>query len=215
MTLAIAIAQGYETYTLSFNYGQRHRFELKAAERIANALGAKQHRVVKIDNQIFAGSALTDDVDVPKSRSEKEIGAEIPITYVPARNTIFLSHALAWAEMIPAGHIFIGVNALDYSGYPDCRPEFIAMFETLANLGTKAGVEGKRFQIHAPLIKFSKADIIRKALELDVDLSLTHSCYDPSPKGLACGQCDSCQLRLKGFREAGVADPIQYAAVTP
>jgi 7-cyano-7-deazaguanine synthase len=214
-TLAIAIAQGYETYTLSFNYGQRHRFELKAAERIANALGAKQHRVVKIDNQIFAGSALTDDVDVPKSRSEKEIGAGIPVTYVPARNTIFLSHALAWAEMIPAGHIFIGVNALDYSGYPDCRPEFIAMFETLANLGTKAGVEGNRFQIHAPLIKFSKADIIRKALELDVDLSLTHSCYDPSPKGLACGQCDSCQLRLKGFREAGVADPIQYAAVTP
>jgi 7-cyano-7-deazaguanine synthase len=214
-TLAIAIAQGYETYTLSFNYGQRHRFELKAAERIANALGAKQHRVVKIDNQIFAGSALTDDVDVPKSRSEKEIGAGIPVTYVPARNTIFLSHAVAWAEMIPAGHIFIGVNALDYSGYPDCRPEFIAMFETLANLGTKAGVEGNRFQIHAPLIKFSKADIIRKALELDVDLSLTHSCYDPSPKGLACGQCDSCQLRLKGFREAGVADPIHYAAVTP
>ena len=214
-TLAMAIAQGYETYTLSFNYGQRHRFELKAAERIANALGAKQHRVVKIDNQIFAGSALTDDVDVPKSRSEEEIGAGIPITYVPARNTIFLSHALAWAEMIPAGHIFIGVNALDYSGYPDCRPEFIAMFETLANLGTKAGVEGNRFQVHAPLIKFSKADIIRKALELDVDLSLTHSCYDPSPKGLACGLCDSCQLRLKGFREAGVADPIQYAAVTP
>ncbi|HEV2045451.1 MAG TPA: 7-cyano-7-deazaguanine synthase QueC [Chthoniobacterales bacterium] len=215
-TLAIAIAQGYETYTLSFNYGQRHRFELKAAERIANALGAKQHRVVKIDNQIFAGSALTDDVDVPKSRSEKEIGAGIPVTYVPARNTIFLSHAVAWAEMIPAGHIFIGVNALDYSGYPDCRPEFIAMFETLANLGTKAGVEGNRFQIHAPLIKFSKADIIRKALELDVDLSLTHSCYDPSPKGFACGQCDSCQLRLKGFREAGVVDPIQYARpVTP
>ena len=215
-TLAIAIAQGYETYTLSFNYGQRHRFELKAAERIANALGAKKHRVVKIDNQIFAGSALTDDVDVPKSRSEEEIGAGIPITYVPARNTIFLSYALAWAEMIPAGHIFIGVNALDYSGYPDCRPEFIAMFETLANLGTKAGVEGNRFQIHAPLIKFSKADIIRKALELDVDLSLTHSCYDPSPKGLACGQCDSCQLRLKGFREAGVVDPIRYARpVTP
>jgi 7-cyano-7-deazaguanine synthase len=215
-TLAIAIAQGYETYTLSFNYGQRHRFELKAAERIANALGAKQHRVVKIDNQIFAGSALTDDVDVPKSRSEKEIGAGIPVTYVPARNTIFLSHAVAWAEMIRAGHIFIGVNALDYSGYPDCRPGFIAMFETLANLGTKAGVEGNRFQIHAPLIKFSKADIIRKALELDVDLSLTHSCYDPSPKGFACGQCDSCQLRLKGFREAGVGDPIQYARpVTP
>ena len=214
-TLAIAIAQGYETYAVSFDYGQRHRFELKAAKKVAKALGAKQHRVVKIDNQIFAGSALTDDVDVPKSRPEEEIGAGIPITYVPARNTIFLSHALAWAEMIPAGHIFIGVNALDYSGYPDCRPEFIAMFETLANLATKAGVEGNRFQIHAPLIKFSKADIIRKALELDVDLSLTHSCYDPSPKGLACGQCDSCQLRLKGFREAGVADPIRYAAVMP
>ena len=214
-TLAIAIAQGYETYALSFDYGQRHRFELKAAQRVGKALGAKQHRVVKIDNQIFAGSALTNDVDVPKKRSKKEIGAGIPVTYVPARNTIFLSHALAWAEMIPAGHIFLGVNALDYSGYPDCRPEFIAMFETLANLGTKAGVEGKRFQIHAPLIKFSKADIIRKALELDVDLSLTHSCYDPSPKGLACGQCDSCQLRLKGFREAGVADPIQYAPVAP
>ena len=214
-TLAIAIAQGYETYALSFDYGQRHRSELEAAKRIANALGVKRHRVVKIDNHIFAGSALTDDVDVPKSRSEEEIGAGIPITYVPARNTIFLSHALAWAEMIPAGHIFIGVNALDYSGYPDCRPEFIAMFETLANLGTRAGVEGNRFQIHAPLIKFSKADIIRKALELDVDLSLTHSCYDPSPKGLACGQCDSCQLRLKGFREAGVTDPIQYAAVAP
>src|SRR5712691_1881327 len=157
-TLAIAIAQGYETYALSFDYGQRHRFELKAAKKVAKALGGKQHRVVKIDNQIFAGSALIDDVDIPKKRSEEEIGAGIPVTYVPARNTIFLSHALAWAEMIPAGHIFIGVNALDYSGYPDCRPEFIAMFETLANLGTKAGVEGNRFQIHAPLIKFSKAD---------------------------------------------------------
>jgi 7-cyano-7-deazaguanine synthase len=215
-TLAIAIAQGCETYALSFDYGQRHRFELKAAQRVAKALGAKQHRVVKIDNQIFKGSALTDDVDVPKSRSEEEIGAGIPATYVPARNTIFLSHALAWAETIPAGHIFIGVNALDFSGYPDCRPEFIALFETLANLGTKAGVEGKRLQIHAPLIKFSKADIIREALELDVDLSLTHSCYDPTPKGIACGQCDSCQLRLKGFREAGVVDPIRYARpVTP
>ncbi len=212
-TLAIAIAQGYQAYTLSFDYGQRHRFELEAAQRVAKALGAKQHRVVKIDNQIFAGSALTDDVDVPKKRSGKEIGAGIPVTYVPARNTIFLSHALAWAEVIGAGHIFLGASAIDYSGYPDCRPEFIAMFETLANIATKAGLEGRRFQIHAPLIKFSKADIIRKALELDVDLSLTHSCYDPSPKGLACGQCDSCQLRLKGFREAGVADPIHYAPV--
>jgi len=211
-TLAIAIAEGYEVYSLSFDYGQRHHFELEDARRVADSLGAKEHRVVKIDNRVFAGSALTADVDVPKKRSEKEIGAGIPVTYVPARNTIFLSHALAWAEVIPAGHIFLGVNAIDYSGYPDCRPEFIAVFETLANIGTKAGVEGMRFHLHTPLVKFSKAEIIRKAVELDVDLSLTHSCYDPTPDGLACGQCDSCQLRLKGFREAGVADPIQYAS---
>ena len=211
-TLAIARAQDYETYALSFDYGQRHRRELEAAEKIAKSLGAKEHRVVKIDNQIFGRSALTDDADVPKSRSEKEIGAGIPVTYVPARNTIFLAHALAWAETIPAGHIFIGANAIDYSGYPDCRPEFIAMFETLANIGTKAGVEGARIQIHAPLIKLSKADIVRKAVELDVDLSLTHSCYDPTPDGRSCGKCDSCQLRLKGFRDAGLKDPIKYAA---
>jgi 7-cyano-7-deazaguanine synthase len=211
-TLAIAIAQGYEVYSLSFDYGQRHNLELEAARRVADSLGVKEHRVVKIDNRIFGGSALTADVDVPKKRSEKEMAQGIPITYVPARNTIFLAHALAWAEVIGAGHIFLGVNAIDYSGYPDCRPEFIAMFETLANMGTKAGLEGRRFQIHAPLIKFSKADIIRKARELDVDLSLTHSCYDPTPDGLACGLCDSCQLRLKGFREAGLADPIQYVA---
>ena len=210
-TLAIARAWSYETSALSFDYGQRHARELEAARKVAKSLGAKQHRVVKIDNQIFGGSALTDDVDVPKSRSEKEIGAGIPVTYVPARNTIFLAHALAWAEMIPAGHIFIGANAIDYSGYPDCRPEFIALFETLANVGTKAGVEGARIQIHAPLIKMSKADIVRKAVELDVDLSLTHSCYDPLPNGRACGKCDSCQLRRKGFREAGVNDPIRYA----
>ena len=213
--MALAKSQGYEAYALSFDYGQRHLFELEAAGRVANSLGAKEHRVVKIDNGIFGGSALTDGVDVPKKRSENEIGAGIPVTYVPARNTIFLAHALAWAETIPAGHIFIGANAIDYSGYPDCRPEFIALFETLANIGTKAGTEGARFQIHAPLIKFSKAQIIRKALELDVDLSLTRSCYDPAPDGRACGQCDSCQLRLKGFREAGVADPIKYASVTP
>jgi len=210
-TLAIAIAQGYEAYALSFDYGQRHKIEIEAARSVAKSLGATQHRVVTIDNCIFAGSALTDDVDVPKSRSENEIGAGIPITYVPARNTIFLSHALAWAETIRAGHIFLGVNALDYSGYPDCRPEFIAMFEMLANIGTKAGIEGMRFQVHTPLIKMSKAQIIRKALELDVDLALTHSCYDPAPNGRACGQCDSCQLRRKGFREAGVTDPIKYA----
>ncbi len=214
-TLAIAIAQGYEVYSLSFDYGQRHNLELEAARRVANSLGVKEHRVVKIDNRLFGGSALTSAIDVPKKRSEKEIGAGIPVTYVPARNTIFLAHALAWAEVIGAGHIFLGVNAIDYSGYPDCRPEFIVMFETLANIGTKAGLEGRRFQIHAPLIKFSKADIIRKARELDVDLALTHSCYDPTPDGLACGLCDSCQLRLKGFREAGLADPIQYAPVAP
>ncbi len=209
--LAIARAQGYEIYALSFDYGQRHARELDAAKKIAKSLGARDHRVIKIDNQIFRGSALTDDVDVPKSRSEKEISAGIPITYVPARNTVFLAHALAWAETIPAGHIFIGANAIDYSGYPDCRPEFIALFETLANVATKSGVEGARLQIHAPLIQMSKADIVRKAVELDVDLSLTHSCYDPTPDGRACGKCDSCQLRLKGFREAGVKDPIKYA----
>jgi 7-cyano-7-deazaguanine synthase len=176
----------------------------------------KEHRIIKIDNQIFGGSALTGDVDVPKSRSEEEIGAGIPVTYVPARNTIFLAHALAWAETIPAGHIFIGANAIDYSGYPDCRPEFIALFETLANVATKAGTEGARIQIHAPLIKLSKAEIVLKAVELDVDLSLTHSCYDPLPDGRACGECDSCQLRQKGFRDAGVDDPIKYARpVTP
>ena len=215
-TLAIAHSQGYETYALSFDYGQRHAGELEAARKVAKSLGAKQHRVVKIDNQIFAGSALTDDVDVPKSRSEKEIGAGIPVTYVPARNTIFLAHALALAETIPAGHIFIGANAIDYSGYPDCRPEYMALFETLANLATKAGVEGARMQIHAPLLKMSKADIVRKAVELKVDLALTHSCYDPRPDGRACGECDSCRLRQKGFDEAGVRDPIQHALpVTP
>jgi len=209
-TLAIARSQDYEAYAVSFDYGQRHGRELEAARKIAKSLGAREHRIVKIDNQIFAGSALTDDVDVPKSRSEKEMGTGIPVTYVPARNTVFLAHALAWAETISAGHIFIGVNALDYSGYPDCRPEFIALFETVANIGTKAGIEGARIQIHAPLIKLSKADIVRKAVELDVDLSLTHSCYDPAPDGRACGKCDSCQLRLKGFREAGVKDPVKY-----
>ncbi len=211
-TLAIARSQGYEIYALSFDYGQRHKRELKAAKKIAKSLGARKHLVVKIDNQIFGGSALTDDVDVPKSRSEKEIATGIPVTYVPARNTIFLAHALALAETIHAGHIFIGANAIDYSGYPDCRPEFIALFETLANIGTKAGIEGARLQIHAPLIKMSKADIVRKAVELNVDLSLTHSCYDPLPDGSACGECDSCQLRKNGFAEAGVTDPIQYAS---
>jgi exsB protein len=210
-TLATAIAEGYETCALSFEYGQRHKIEIDAARRIARALRAKEHRVAKIDMRIFGGSALTDDVDVPKKRSAAEIGHGIPVTYVPARNTIFLSYALALAEVISSTDIFIGVNAIDCSGYPDCRPEFIAAFEALANLGTKAGVQGAHFRIHAPLIKFSKAEIIRKAIELDVDLALTHSCYDPSPDGVACGECDSCLLRLKGFREAGVEDPIRYA----
>jgi len=210
-TLAIAIAEGYEAYALSFDYGQRHQIETEAARRVANSLGVKENRVAKIDMRIFGGSALTDDIDVPKKRSEAEIGHGIPLTYVPARNTIFLAYALAWAEVVPANDIFIGINEIDYSGYPDCRPEFIEAFETLASLGTKAGVEGRHFQIHTPLIKFSKAKIIRKAVELGVDLSLTHSCYDPSPEGLACAECDSCLLRLKGFREAGVKDPVRYA----
>ena len=183
-----------------------------AARCIAQSLGARQHRVAKIDNQTFAGSALTGDIDVPKSRSDIEIANGIPVTYVPARNTIFLSYALAWAETLEAKDIFIGVNALDYSGYPDCRPEFISQFEKLANLATKIGTEGARLKIHAPLIELSKAEIIRKAIELGVELSLTHSCYDPLPDGRACGQCDSCQLRRKGFREAGVPDPIQYVS---
>jgi 7-cyano-7-deazaguanine synthase len=210
-TLASAIAEGYEAYALSFDYGQRHAIETAAARRVADSLGAKEHRIAKIDLRIFGGSALTDNLDVPKQRSEAAIGRGIPVTYVPARNTIFLAYAIAWAEVTSASDIFLGVNAIDYSGYPDCRPEFIEAFENLANLATKAGVEGRRFQIHTPLIKLSKADIIRKAVELDVDLSLTHSCYDPSPEGLACGECDSCLLRLKGFREAGVKDPIRYA----
>jgi len=210
-TLAIAVAEGYEAYALSFDYGQRHHIETEAARRIANSLGAKEHRVSKIDLRVFGGSALTDDIDVPKKRMETEIAHQIPVTYVPARNTIFLAYGLAWSEVISATDIFIGVNAVDYSGYPDCRPEFIDVFENLANLATKAGVEGRRFQIHTPLIKLSKAQIIRKAVELGVDLSLTHSCYDPSSEGLACGECDSCLLRLKGFREAGMKDPILYA----
>ncbi len=210
-TLAIAIAEGYETYALSFDYGQRHQIETEAARRVANSLGAKERRIAKIDLRVFGGSALTDDVTVPKQRSETEIAHGIPVTYVPARNTIFLAYALAWAEVIPANDIFLGVNSIDYSGYPDCRPEFIEAFESLANLATKAGVEGRHFQIHTPLINFSKADIIHKAVELGVDLALTHSCYDPRPEGLACGGCDSCLLRLKGFREAGIKDPIRYA----
>jgi 7-cyano-7-deazaguanine synthase len=208
-TLAMAVKDGFETYALSFDYGQRHRREVVAAEKIAAAFGARRHRIAKIDLRVFGGSALTDEIAVPKGRSGEE--GDIPLTYVPARNTIFLSYALAWAEVLDMRDIFIGVNAVDYSGYPDCRPEFITAFEKLASLATKAGTEGARFHIHAPLISMSKADIIRKAHELGVDFSVTHSCYDPTPEGFACGQCDSCQLRRKGFREAGLEDPIRYA----
>ena len=202
-TLAIAIAKGYEAYALSFDYGQRHQIEIEAARHIANSLGVKEHRVAKIDLRIFGGSALTDNVDVPKQRSETEIAHGIPVTYVPARNTIFLAYALALAEVISANHIFLGVNAIDYSGYPDCRPEFIKAFETLANVGTKAGLEGRQFRNSHAINQIFESRNHRKAVELNVDLALTHSCYDPSPEGLACGECDSCLLRLKGFREAG------------
>jgi 7-cyano-7-deazaguanine synthase len=208
---AICRDEGYEIYALSFRYGQRHEREIAAAKKIAIALGVHEHRVAEIDLRIFGGSALTDMIDVPKNRAESEIAAGVPITYVPARNTIFLSYALAWAEVLGASDIFIGVNALDYSGYPDCRPEFITAFENLAKLATKSGVEGQRFRIHAPLISLSKAEIIRRGTELGLDFSLTHSCYDPTTDGRACGRCDSCQIRLKGFREAGLQDPIVYA----
>jgi len=211
-TLAIAKSENFDVYALSFDYGQRHRAELDHARKIATALGVNEHRVVTIDPSVVAGSALTDTIAVPKSRSEQEMSADIPMTYVPARNTIFLAHALGWAEVIGANDLFIGVNAIDYSGYPDCRPEFITAFEQMANLATKAGVGGANFKIHTPLINLTKAGIISKAQSLGVDLSLTHSCYDPTPDGRACGQCDSCQLRLKGFKEAGLTDPIAYVS---
>jgi 7-cyano-7-deazaguanine synthase len=210
--LAIARADGYEVYALSFAYGQRHSWELECARTVAAAGGAAEHRVATIDLRAFGGSALTADIAVPKGRTEAEMSGEIPITYVPARNTIFLSYALAWAEVLGSSDIFIGVNALDYSGYPDCRPEFIEAFERLANLATKAGVEGRqRLKIHAPLLQLTKAEIIARGLELGVDYGLTSSCYDPSLAGEACGQCDSCVLRLKGFRENGMSDPVKYA----
>jgi 7-cyano-7-deazaguanine synthase len=209
--LAIARAEGFEIYSLSFRYGQRHALEIQAAERVAKAFGVKEHLVINIDLTKIGGSALTDNIEVPKARSEHEMQQEIPVTYVPARNTIFLSFALAWAEVLISSDIFIGVNAIDYSGYPDCRPEYIQAFETMANLATKAGVEGKmKLKIHAPLIRMTKAEIILKGVELGVDYSLTHSCYDPNPEGRACGSCDSCLLRQKGFREAGVPDPTLY-----
>ena len=208
-TMAIANRDGFRAHALSFDYGQRHKLELEAAKRVARLLSAADHRIAQIDLRIFGGSALTGQMAVPKNR---ETGTNsIPVTYVPARNTIFLAYALAWCEALGAADIFIGANAIDYSGYPDCRPEFISAFERLAALATKAGVEGTAFRIHAPLISMSKADIIRKGAELGVDFSLTHSCYDPTTDGLACGECDSCRLRLAGFREAGLTDPIAYA----
>jgi 7-cyano-7-deazaguanine synthase len=209
--LAIARKLGYELYALSFSYGQRHIYELEAAARVAASIGVAQHRTAAIDLRIFGGSALTADIAVPKGRSADDMGHGIPITYVPARNTIFLSFALAWAEVLGSSDIFIGVNALDYSGYPDCRAEFIEAFETMANLATKAGVEGRQaLQIHTPLIAMSKAEIIAKGIELGVDYGLTSSCYDPSTTGQPCGQCDSCLLRQKGFRENGIDDPLSY-----
>ena len=208
---AIATSEGYAVHALSFAYGQRHSFELQAARRVASSLHVAKHRVATIDLRVFGGSALTDDIAVPKGRGSAEMEHGIPITYVPARNTIFLSFALAWAEVLGANDIFIGVNALDYSGYPDCRPEFIHAFEQMANLATKAGVEGRqKLAIHAPLMHLTKAEIIRKGMELGVDYSLTSSCYDPAPDGKPCGQCDSCFLRRKGFRENGIDDPLLY-----
>jgi len=209
--LAIANASGYESYALSFSYGQRHSWELECARKIAANAGVKGHRVAQIDLCVFGGSALTADISVPKGRSAEEMSDKIPVTYVPARNTIFLSFALAWAEVLGSSDIFIGVNALDYSGYPDCRPEFIEAFERLANLATKAGVEGRQnLKIHTPLISLSKAEIVRKGRELGIDYGLTSSCYDPSPTGQPCGSCDSCLLRQKGFIENGLTDPLKY-----
>lgn len=209
-TLAVAKASGFETFALSFRYGQRHVVELQAAAEVAESMGVTRHVIADIDLRVFGGSALTDHVDVPKGRRPEEMSQDIPVTYVPARNTIFLSFALAWAEVLCARDIFLGVNALDYSGYPDCRPEYVQAFQRMANLATKAGVEGVGVTIHTPLIHLSKAEIIRTGLELGVDYSRTRSCYDPSQTGEACGECDSCQLRLKGFLENGLLDPSPY-----
>jgi 7-cyano-7-deazaguanine synthase len=209
--LAIARSQGFELYALTFRYGQRHDVEVDAARQVAARSGVARHVVVDIDLRTFGGSALTGDLAVPKGRSPESMADAIPVTYVPARNTIFLSFALAWAEVLEASDIFIGVNALDYSGYPDCRPEYIEAFQRMADLATKAGVEGRqRLAIHTPLIHLSKGDIIRKGLELGVDYGLTRSCYDPGPRGEGCGECDACVLRLKGFAAVGIADPIPY-----
>ncbi len=205
--MAIARAEGFAPYAISFSYGQRHIVELSVARQNAKLIGAVEHLVVEFDLRLMGGSALTADIDVPKDG----VGDEIPVTYVPARNTIFLSFALGWAEVLGSSDIYIGVNALDYSGYPDCRPEYIEAYEKMANLATRAGVEGVApLKIHAPLISMSKADIIRRGVELGVDYALTHSCYDPTEEGLSCGRCDSCRLRLKGFAEAGLNDPLRY-----
>ncbi|MEO1496695.1 MAG: 7-cyano-7-deazaguanine synthase QueC [Planctomycetota bacterium] len=213
-TAAIARSEGYEVYALSVDYGQRHRFELESAKRVAAAVGVAEHRRVAIDLAAFGGSALTDDIAVPTGRDEAQMSADIPVTYVPARNTVMLSLALGYAEVIGANAIFVGVNAVDYSGYPDCRPEFVEAFERVANLATKVGVESvgePAVRVRAPLIKLTKAEIIRRGVELGVDYGLTHTCYAPSPAGVSCGVCDACVLRLKGFEEAGLADPIAYA----
>lgn len=210
-TLAIAKSERFTPYALTFRYGQRHEAEIDAARRIAAQLGAAQHVIAEIDLRVFGGSALTSDIAVPKGRSTSEMTAGIPITYVPARNTVFLSFALAWAEVLNAQDVFIGVNAIDYSGYPDCRREYIQAYQTMANLATKAGVEGRqKLTIHAPLISLTKAQIIRRGLELGVDYSITRTCYDPDNSGAACGECDACQLRLRGFAEVGATDPAPY-----
>ncbi|HEY7040140.1 MAG TPA: 7-cyano-7-deazaguanine synthase QueC [Methylomirabilota bacterium] len=209
---AIAREEGFECYTLSFDYGQRHARELESARRVATALGGKEHLVLRLDLRAIGGSALTADISVPKGRSDSQMGVGIPVTYVPARNTIFLSHALAWAEVLESSDIFIGANALDYSGYPDCRPEYIEAFERMANLATKAGVEGTtHLRIHVPLISMTKAQIVRLGTDLGVDFGLTWSCYEPQADGRACGLCDSCLLRRKGFSEAGLRDPVPTA----
>ena len=209
-TRAIAIADGFEPCVMSFDYGQRHVRELKSAKRIADSMGVRHRKEVKLDLRTIGGSALTDSVDVPKDRPPEKIAEENPVTYVPARNTIFLSYALGWAEVLGARDIYIGVNAIDYSGYPDCRPEFIEAFERMANLGTKAGVEKNTITIHTPLINMTKSEIIKAGMDLGVDYTLTSSCYDPSPDGVACGRCDSCLLRLRGFSMAGFQDPVRY-----
>jgi 7-cyano-7-deazaguanine synthase len=211
VTLAIAQCEGFAIHALTMQYGQRHAVEVEAARQIARRFGIVQHVVVPLDLRAIGGSALTGDLPVPKGRTADEMAAGIPVTYVPARNTLFLALALGWAEVIGARDLFIGVNVLDYSGYPDCRPEFLDAFERLAKVATKAGVEGAAFTIHAPLLQLTKADIVRRGIALGVDFSLTTSCYDPTPDGMACGQCDACTLRLRGFAEAGIPDPREYA----